>query len=77
MTVRKLLERSEYGIRTYPPYMESHVEIRPKHSMQGDILSEDEAIEKYGDCDVWLAYHSEGTMKDPVNGEHVYAICIE
>ena len=79
MTVAELLKESK--IRPYPPFNEKHVEICrtrcPKDEQQSFILTEQEAIARFGDREVWLAFHSEGTMENPVHGEHVYSIAID
>ena len=57
------------------------MEIRKTRVKKGEqvsfILTEDEAIEQFGEHDCWLAFHSEGTYDHPVSGEHVFAICID
>ena len=79
MTVAELLRESK--IRSYPPFNETHVEISrtrcPKDEQQNFILTEQEAVARFGDRDVWLAFHADGTMDDPVHGEHVFCICID
>ena len=79
MTVAELLKESK--IRPYPPFNEKHVEISrtrcPKDEQQSFILTEQEAVERFGDREVWLAFHAEGTLDKPVGGEHVFCICID
>lgn len=81
MNVRELLSDPAYGVCTYPPYNEVHVEIRPRKVNLGEpigyILTEAEAVKQFGDRHVWFAFHDEGTMEQPLGGEHVYAICID
>ena len=75
MTVKELL--AKYGIKRYHPFNEVHVEIRERYAPKNYILTEDEAIDQFGNRHVWLAFHDEGTFDDPIHGEHVYAICID
>ena len=57
--------------------MEIRRTIVPKGKQGSFILTEEEAVRRFGDHKVWLAFHDEGTMDDPVHGEHVFAICID
>lgn len=79
MTVAELLKESK--IRPYPPFNEKHVEINRTRYNKGEqhsfVLTEEEAVKQFGDREVWLAFHSEGTFDKPVGGEHVYCICID
>ena len=79
MTVAELLRESK--IRSFPPFNEKRVEISrtrcPKNEKRSFILTEEEAIAQFGDREVWLAFHSEGTLEKPVGGEHVFCICID
>jgi len=81
MNVRELLSDPAYGVWSFPPYNEAHVEIREmkgkKDEKVGFILTEAEAVKQFGDRHVWLAFHDEGTFNDPIHGEHVYAICVD
>jgi len=77
MNVKELLALPQYGVRGNWPYNEKHVEVRERYKPDNYILTEDEAIERFGDRHVWLAFHDEGTFDDPIHGEHVYAICID
>jgi hypothetical protein len=77
MNVKELLAQSQYGVKPFPPYNEVHVEIRERYRPDNYILTEEEAVERFGDRHVWLAFHDEGTFDDPINGEHVYAICVD
>jgi len=77
MTVKELLAQPQYGIRSDWPYNETHVEVRERYKPDNYILTEDEAVERFGNRHVWLAFHDEGTFDDPMHGEHVYAICID
>lgn len=81
VNVRELLSDPTHGVRPYPPYNEAFVEIRPRIIKPGEpdgyILTEAEAVKQFGDRHVWLAFHDEGTMEQPLGGEHVYAICID
>lgn len=77
MNLRELLSDPAYGVRPYPPYNEIHVEVRERYKPDNYILTEAEAVKRFGDRHVWLAFHDEGTFDDPIHGEHVYAICID
>jgi len=77
MTVKELLALPQYGVKPFPPYNEVHVEVRERYKPGNYILTEDEAIERFGGRHVWLAFHDEGTFDEPIHGEHVYAICID
>lgn len=77
MTVKELLASPYNGVNPYWPYNEKHVEVRERYKPDNFILTEDEAIERFGNRHVWLAFHDEGTFDDPIHGEHVYAICID
>lgn len=81
MTVKEMLADSRYGVKPYWPYNETHVEIRERYPMPGEqpafIMTEKEAVERFADRHVWLAFHDDGTFDDPVHGEHVFAICID
>lgn len=81
MNVKELLAQSQYGVKPYLPYNEVHVEIRETKGRKGEkvgfILTEEEAVEQFGNRHVWLAFHDEGTYNDPIHGEHVYAICVD
>ena len=78
MNVKELLALPQYGIRSYPPYNEEHVEIVGRHGNPSSaILTEEEAVEHFGNRRVWIAFHAEGTMDNPVHGEHVFSIGID
>lgn len=74
MTVKELL--TKHHIKPFPPFNETHVEVRERHG-QACILTEQDALKQFGSRRVWLAFHDDGTFEDPVNGEHVLAICID
>ena len=63
MTVAELLKESR--IKPYPPFSEKHVEINRTRYNKGEqhsfVLTEEEAVKQFGDREVWLAFHSEGT----------------
>lgn len=81
MTVRELIESGEMKLNKYPPYNEKRYEICPRIVKKGDdqesYILDDVINSEFADRKVWLAFHSDGTCADPVNGEHVLRICIE
>lgn len=81
MKVKELLTTGGYGVKPYPPYNEEHVEVWRTKVKEGEqvafLLTEEQAIEQFGEHDCWLAFHSDGTWNEPVTGEHVFAICID
>ena len=80
MTVRELVQSGRAALVTGPPFYETHYEVCPRHPGKGEpegYLVEDVLHSRFADRQVWLAFHSEGTMADPVDGEHCLRICIE